>query len=132
MKVMEDYGTVSFVLAFIRFACDAGYQKILLVDEGSQLVKGCETMKLSFLDIKNRLHRDMSVEFKVCPVGGHNVNGKVERRIRSMRESLGKTICNERMLMIQWETLGAQVANSLNDLPLALGTLTISIRKSCC
>ena len=73
--------------------------------------------------MKNRLHREMSVEFKVCPVGGHNINGKVERRIRHLKESLEKTISNERMSVTQWETIATQIANSLNDLPLALGNL---------
>ena len=123
IKVMEDYGTESFILAFIRFACDAGYPKMLLVDEGSQLIKGCETMKLSFLDMKNKLHREMSVEFWVCPEGGHNVIGKVERRIRHIKESLEKTVSNERVSIIQWETIAGQIANSLNDLPLALGNI---------
>ena len=37
IKVMEDYSAISFVQAFIRFSSDAGYPKMLLIDEGSQL-----------------------------------------------------------------------------------------------
>ena len=44
IKVMEDYSTPSFMLAFIRSSCNVGYPKILLPDEGSQLVKGCKNM----------------------------------------------------------------------------------------
>ena len=123
IKVMEDYGTDSFILSFIRFACDAGYPKTLQVDEGSQRIKGCDTMRLTFSDMKNRLHREMGVTYEVCPVGGHNVNGKVERRIRHIKESISKVMLNERLSFIQWETLVAQVANCINDLPLALGNL---------
>ena len=120
---MEDYGTDSFILAFIRFACDAGFPKTMLVDEGSQLVKGCDTMNLTFRDVKNRLHREFGVDYEVCPVGGHNVNGKVERRIRHIKDSISKVMINERLSFIQWETLVAQVANTINDLPLALGNI---------
>merc|ERR1711965_1064525 len=48
IKVMEDYSTTSFVQAFIRLACEVGYPKILLIDEGSQLVKGCEQSRFNY------------------------------------------------------------------------------------
>lgn len=120
---MDDYSSSAFILSFIRFACDAGYPKILLTDEGSQLIKACKTMKLNFIDIKNKLHKDMGVQCETCPVGGPNVNGKVERRIRHIKESLEKAIHNERLSILQWETVAAEVANSINDLPLALGNI---------
>ena len=66
----------------------------------------------------------MTVEFEVCPVGGHNMNGKVERRIKHIKESLEKSSHNERLSILQWETLASTVANSINDLPLALGNIT--------
>jgi len=120
IKVMEDYCTASFIQAFIRFCCDAGYPKKLLIDEGSQLKKGCETMRFNFQDAQRKLHMDMDVEFETCPVGGHNVHGKVERKIRTIRESIEKSMHKERLSILQWETLGAQVMNAINDLPIAL------------
>ena len=123
IKVMEDYSTQSFIQSFIRFSCEVGYPKFILIDEGSQLVKGCGDMRLSYTDIKNKLHKEKLVEFDTCPVGGHNVNGKVERRIRHIKESLEKNVQNERLSIIQWETVSAEVANAINDLPLALGNI---------
>ena len=120
IKVMEDYTTISFVQAFIRFSSEVGYPKKLLIDEGSQLKKGCDTMKLSFTDIKNQLYLDQSIEFQTCPVGGHNFHGKVERKIKTIRESIEKSMHNERLSVLQWETLAAQVSNSINDMPIAL------------
>ncbi len=61
IKVMDDYTTISFVQAFIRFSSDAGYPKKLLIDEGSQLKKGCECMKFKFTDVRNQLHLNQSV-----------------------------------------------------------------------
>ena len=121
IKVMENYASSAFMQAFIRFACEVGYPKRVLTDEGSQLIKGCNDMRLNFQDLKYRLHRDVKVEFDTCPVGGHNVHGKVERRIRHIRESLDKSVSNERLGIMQWETIAAVTANSINDLPLALG-----------
>ena len=120
VKVMKDYSTPSFIQAFIRLSCDVGYPKVLLIDEGSQLKKGCESMLISFRDTKMRLNRDFHVEFDTCPVGGHYFHGKVERKIRSIRESLEKCMNSERLSILQWETLAAQVANSLNNMPIAL------------
>jgi len=94
---------------------------MLLPDEGSQLVKGCREVKLNFYDIKHRLHQDVAVEFDVCPVGGHHMHGKVERKIREVKSSLERSMSNERLSIIQWETICSQVANSVNNLPLALG-----------
>ena len=90
IKVMDDYTSSSFVSAFIRFSCDSGYPKILLTDEGSQLIKGCEGMRLNFRDAQHKLYTDVQVDLEVCPVGGHNMHGKVERKIKSIRESLDR------------------------------------------
>ena len=123
IKVMEDYSTSSFVLAFIRFACRVGYPYKLLPDAGSQLVKGCDSMKITFTDIKGRLS-ECGVIFEVCPVGAHYMHGKVERKIRSVKESFEKHLQNERLSVIEWETLGDTVANSLNNLPIAVSNET--------
>ena len=49
IKVMEDCGTSPFLQGFIRFSCEVGYPKILLTDEGGQLMKGARTYKENFI-----------------------------------------------------------------------------------
>ena len=120
-RIMEDYSADSFVQAFERFSCRFGYPKMVLPDEGSQLVRGCEGMVLSFSDISQKLSREYGVEFKTCPVGAHNVHGKVERKIQEVRKSLRKDVVNKRLSILQWETLGQQISNSINNLPLCIG-----------
>jgi hypothetical protein len=120
IKIMDSYSTTSFIHAFSRFACDVGFPSRMLADQGSQLVKGCQSANFSFSDAKFRLHRDAHVSLDVCPVGGHNMHGKVERRIRHVKESTA-SISNEKLTVLEWETLCATVANSVNNLPLALG-----------
>ena len=121
IKIMEDYSSNSFIQAFIRLSCEVGYPKMLLPDEGSQLLKSCEVMQFDYNDIKRKLYLKAKVEFDVCPVGGHNMHGKVERKIQEIKKSIEKTCSNERLSIIQWETLGAEIANSANDMPLGLG-----------
>jgi len=123
IKIMDDYSSTSFISTFIRFSCEVGYPKVLLIDEGSQLKKACQSLELNFKDLQNKLYQKWMVEFEVCPVGGHNFHGKVERKIQQVKSSLEKNTQNERLSIIQWETLMAQVANTINDLPLALGNI---------
>lgn len=129
IRCMEDYGTSAFLQAFIRLASEVGFSKTLLCDEGSQLVKGCDDMKISFTDLTNKLYRDVNVNFEVCPVGGHNMHGKVERMIKEVNVSISKIASNERLSLMQWETIGAKIANSINNLPLALGSITSDFEK---
>ena len=68
------------------------------------------------------LQHDVAVDFEVWPVGGHNMHG---RKIKEVNASLEKTIANERLSIFQWETVAAEIANSINDLPLALGNLDL-------
>ena len=88
---MDTYDSNSFILAFTRFSCEVSYPKILLLDEGSQLIKGCKNMKLNFQDIRHQPHVNVNVEFELCLVGGHNTNGKVERKIREIKGSIKKS-----------------------------------------
>ena len=127
-KVLEDYSTDAFILAFIRFSCRYGYPRSLLPDYGSQLVKGCKDMILKFSDIQHKLSTEFGVSFEACPVGAHYVHGKVERKIQQIKKSIEKEITN-RLSIIQWETLGQQIANSINNLPIGLGNKTENLEN---
>ncbi|XP_066924397.1 uncharacterized protein [Clytia hemisphaerica] len=123
IKVLDDYGTTSFILAFNRFSCDHGYPKRLLCDEGGQLIKTCKEMRLDFIDIKSKLMKQARVEFEFCPVQGHSMHGKVERKIREINSSIEKSVHNQRLSILQWETLSSSIGNQINNLPLAVGNM---------
>ena len=78
-------------------------------------------MEISFSDLKYRLSVEYGVEFHPCPVGSHYYHGKVERKIREVRKSIEKEVGKERLSLIQWETLGQQISNTINNLPIGLG-----------
>ena len=120
VRLMEDYSTDSFVLAFIRFSCRYGYPKWVLPDEGGQLVKGCKDMEYSYVDAQHRLSQEYGVEYNACPVGAHYVHGKVERKIQQIKKCLKANMRNERLSTIQWETIMQQIANSINNLPIGV------------
>ena len=68
----------------------------------------------------NKLHQDVGIQFDTCPVGGHKFHGKVERKIREVNKSLEKSLSNDRLSLLQWETLVSKISNSINNLPIAL------------
>ena len=51
------------------------------------------------------------------------MHGKVERKIKEINASLQKTVHNERLSILQWETICSVISNSINDLPLAIGNV---------
>ena len=120
VRVMEDYSSEAVVMAFIRLSCSYGYPKYLLPDAGSQLIKSCDEMKYSYADVKQELSTDYGVQYSPCPVGAHYVHGKVERKIQEVKKSVSIHVENERLSMIQWETLMMQISNSINNLPIGL------------
>ena len=128
-RIMDDYSTEAFVLAFIRFACTFGYPGHLYPDAGSQLLKGCKDMRISFSDLSYKLSVEFGVEFHPCPVGSHYYHGKVERKIREFRKSVEKELQNQHLSLIQWETLGHQISNSMNNLPIGLGNKCASLEN---
>ena len=124
LKIMEGYDSTQFLHAFSRFACELGFPKKLLVDEGSQIICGCENVVLNISDMKGNLSREHGVEFRTCPVGGHNYNGKAERKVKTLKEIMIKTVHLARLSVLEWETLCAEMSNSINNLPIAIGNET--------
>ena len=99
----------------------------MFVDQGSQIIKGCQqNASINFKDIQHRLNVNSSIDFELGPAGGHNFHGKVERKIREVRSSLLKSFHGHRLSLLQWETVSAEISNSINDMPLALKDITSS------
>ena len=128
-RVMENYMTDAFVSAFVRLVCHFGYPKLLMPDEGSQLIWGCENMVLSFSDIHHKITTEYGIEFTPCPVGAHYVNGKVERKIQQIKKSLLTTLGKSWISVLQWETVSQQISNSINNLPIGLGNNVESLEN---
>lgn len=120
IKVMENYSSTAFVQAFVRLSCLYGYPNLLLSDEGSQLVKAFQSMELNYVDVQQKLHKNQ-IKYELCPVGGHNMNGRVERKIKEIKTSLEKNLSKQRLSIMQWETVILEIVNNINNLPLSLG-----------
>ena len=84
------------------------------------MLKACEDSELKFRDIQGQLNIEYEIEFKPCPVGAHYMHGRVERKIRCVRESLERSMKGQKLSTIGWETLCSEIANCINDLPIGL------------
>jgi hypothetical protein len=63
----------------------------------------------------------VGVEFKACPVAGHNFHGQVERSIKEVKSLFDKVYRGMKMDIMGYETCFAWISNELNNLPLCLG-----------
>ena len=74
---------------------------------------------MNLRDMEHRLYAEQGMVFDVCPVGGHDMHGKVERTIKSVQESLDDIGLNKmRLPAMGVQTFCKQVENALNNLPL--------------
>ena len=101
IKVMENYSTDGFIRAFIRFSCQFGYPRLMLSDERSQIIKAFQSMELKFVELQQIMHKENGVKYQTCPVGGHNMNWRVERKIREIKASMTRTLMNNRLSIMQ-------------------------------
>ena len=81
-----------------------------------------------FVDLAHRLNFEYGIDFHVCPAGVHYMNGKAERKIQQVQKSM-ESVNNERLSIIQWESLMASISNSINNLPLGIGNKVESLEN---
>lgn len=65
----------------------------------------------------------MYVEYEPFPTAALHMHGKFEQKPRQIKNSIEKTIINERLSASQRETLAAETCNTVNDLALAVGNI---------
>ena len=121
---MSKYDTEAFVLAYGRHSYRYGHPVHLYVDQGSQILKACREMELSWADITYTLNAEygVGVEYTVAPVLGHNQIGIVERSVREVKKIFDLTFTGIRLDSLAYETAFLFIANELNNLPIALGS----------
>ena len=124
VHAMSKCDTSAFIQAYTRFAARFCHPMKLYPDEGSQLLKACADMQVSWVDVSQTLnakHR-VGVEFSPCPVGGHNYHGQVERSIREVKKLFQTVYRNIKLDVLGFETAFSWVSNELNNLPICLGS----------
>ena len=121
---MSRYNTGAFLQAYGRHAYRYGHPAHLYVDAGSQILKACREMELSYADIVNTLNaeHDVGMQHTVAPVLGHNQIGMVERSVQEVKKLFNRVFVNLRLDSLSYETAFQFAANELNSLPICLGS----------
>jgi len=92
------------------------------VDNGSQL-KAIEGAKFKIRDVDARVYDAHGIKVYVSNAKAHEERGRVERKIRSLRETLQRlgVKATDPLTALQWESVFARIASTLDDMPLAKG-----------
>ena len=74
---------------------------------------------MSIRDVHAQVQDSLGIKVVVSIAKAHSERERVDRKIRSLRESL------ERMEnVLQWETLFSKITNTVDNLPMAKGNTT--------
>ena len=55
------------------------------------------------------------------------MHGREERKVRQVRESLGRSFEGQKLSTIGWETVCAEISNCINDSPIGLSSRTADL-----
>ena len=118
-QVIETKSTEGIIDGLTRLGCEHGIPKYFLVDKESSIVKALQEMNVDMRDLQLKLHKESGIKFDVCPVGGHNFHGLVERKIRTVQEGLQACGFDKmRLHATGVQTLASLIANDINNIPL--------------
>ena len=117
---LEGCETQDICLALERHAARYGVPSCVHVDSGSQLVA---LKKAEFLtkQLETQMVRSLDVTVKVSTAKAHNLQGRVENKIKVIRSTLEQMGIDAKypMSVIGWETLFAKIASTIDDTPIA-------------
>ena len=117
---LESLETQQIIMALERHSSRHGVPATIFVDCGTQLI-GLQSAQMSLRDANHQLRDSIGLEIIPSTAKSHVERGRVERRIRALREMLVKTATNTDVSMtaLQWETVFAKMSSEIDDLPIA-------------
>ena len=118
--VLEGLQTQNVIQAIERHSSRYGMPRVMYIDNGSQLV-ALQHAGFQLRDVDAHLHDSTGFKLEVTAAKSHESQGRVERRIGLLRQSLAKLSIDTDIPMtsIQWETLFSKISCSLDDIPIA-------------
>ena len=122
IMALEGLETQDIVSAIQTHSCRHGVPAEVFIDNGSQL-KALKHAKFSILDADLQLQDALGLRLTVSNAKSHEEQGRVERRIRLIRDMLERLTAGGTLSMtaLQWQSMFATVANTIDNLPLAKG-----------
>ena len=123
--VLDGLSTQAVTQALERHAARYGMPGAVYVDPGTQLVK-LKDASFDLRDVHHRMFQRMRFDVFTAAPKAHQSQGRVERRIRIIRDMLQRLFdttehCNT---ILGWETIFARIASQIDDVPIARGSST--------
>ena len=119
IQVCEKSDASGILDGLTRMFCEAGVPKVLLCDDGSAVVKALREAEIDIRNLEQKLITEYGASFKIVPVSGHNMNGLVERAIRTIQDSLEESgLKSYKLNAVGLQTLCKLVENQFNNFPL--------------
>ena len=123
---LEGLQTQNVIQALERHASRHGVPNRIFVDNGTQLIS-LQNTEFSLSDIHCHVHDSMGMTIEVSTAKSHESRGRVEAKVKILRSMLNKMAINSStsMTALQWETCFSKIANHIDDLPIARGSVSI-------
>ena len=119
LQVCEKSDASGILDGLTRMFCEAGVPKVLVCDDGSAVVKALREVEIDIRNLEQKLVTEHGTSFKIVPVSGHNMNGLVERAIRTVQESLEESgLKTYKLNAMGLQSLCKLVENQFNNFPL--------------
>ena len=120
IMALEGLETQDVVLALERHSALHGVPATIFVDRGTQLVS-LDKVSLNLRDANHQLRNSLGLEIIPSVAKSHEERGRVERKIRTLRDMLNKTAINTDIALtsLQWETVFSKMASEIDDIPMA-------------
>ena len=119
VQLIEKEDTGGVMSGFNRFFVECSVPKMMFPDQGSQLLKAMQEVEGYVLDLQYQLSEERGILFKTCLPQSHSQHGRVERVIRSLKESLeASDVSSMRLTATGWQTIAKGIESAYNNLPL--------------
>ena len=122
---LEGISTEDIVAALERHSSRYGIPGIIFTDNGTQLA-ALTSASFTPRRLENELKEKLDVKVLVSCPKAHEEQGRVERRIRLIRDMLQRTgeAISVPQSPLMWETTFARISNALNNHPIAKSNQT--------
>ena len=117
---LEGIETQDVIAALERHSARHGIPSLIFVDQGTQLL-ALQNAEATLRDASHILKESVGLEIVPSTAKSHCERGRVERKIKSLREMLQKTAVstNISLTALQWETVFSKMASQIDDIPMA-------------
>ena len=91
----------------------------MYLDDDGGLTKALRAGEINVVDLSGSLHKQRGILFETCPPQGHSAHGRIERVIRTMKDSFFRSGASDcRLTATGWSAIGKALERKVNDTPI--------------